>query len=217
MFRYLLHHHHTPDECGVVFASFKGHGSPLPHRATLASCRSGGHASWWTVDADSEDDALGLLPFYVAVRTRSLASARFRSRERGRTRGGIVSARKRDVAARERMTRVWWPAGKVPEIPPRDLHDALRNGANIQVIDVRTEAEFRRGHILGAVSVPILRLSKELPRLGLDQTKSVVAICKTAHRSVPAVRMLIEAGYQASQLAGGMNRWRREGLPVEKP
>jgi len=67
--RYLLHHRHEPRECGVVFASFKGHDSPLRHQATLASCRSGGHAIWWTVDAASEEDALGLLPVYIAERT----------------------------------------------------------------------------------------------------------------------------------------------------
>ena len=69
MSRYLLHHRHRAEECGVVFASFKGHQSPLRHRATLASCRSGGHAIWWTVDAENEQDALRLLPFYVAERT----------------------------------------------------------------------------------------------------------------------------------------------------
>ena len=69
MSRYLLHHRHDPHECGVVFAAFKGHESPLRRQATLASCRSGGHAIWWTVDASSERDALGLLPFYVALRT----------------------------------------------------------------------------------------------------------------------------------------------------
>jgi hypothetical protein len=67
--RYLLEHHHEPRECGVVFASFKGHASPLRHRATLGSCRSGGHAIWWTVDADTEREALALLPRYVAQRT----------------------------------------------------------------------------------------------------------------------------------------------------
>jgi hypothetical protein len=66
---YRLEHHHEPDECGVVFASFKGHASPLRHKATVASCRSGGHAIWWDVDAASEEDALLLLPAYVAVRT----------------------------------------------------------------------------------------------------------------------------------------------------
>lgn len=69
MFRYLLQHRHKPQECGVVFASFKGHESPLRHQATVASCRSGGHAIWWTVEAASEGEALGLLPRYVAERT----------------------------------------------------------------------------------------------------------------------------------------------------
>jgi hypothetical protein len=69
MARYLLHHHHEPDECGVVFASFKGHESPLRHRPTLASCRSGGHAIWWTVETETVEDALRLLPPYVAERT----------------------------------------------------------------------------------------------------------------------------------------------------
>ena len=69
MSRYLLEHRHQPQECGVVFASFKGHKSPLRHRPTLASCRSGGHAIWWTVEAESEAEALRLLPYYVAERT----------------------------------------------------------------------------------------------------------------------------------------------------
>ena len=69
MTKYLLHHHHEPDECGVVFASFKGHRSRLRHSPTFASCRSGGHAIWWTVEAESEHDALALLPPFVADRT----------------------------------------------------------------------------------------------------------------------------------------------------
>jgi hypothetical protein len=69
MARYLLHHRHEPQECGVVFASFKGHESPLRHQATLGSCRSGGHAIWWTVEAESDADALRQLQYYVAART----------------------------------------------------------------------------------------------------------------------------------------------------
>ncbi|MDH4276728.1 MAG: hypothetical protein OEZ14_06890 [Acidimicrobiia bacterium] len=69
MARYLLHHCHRATECGVVFASFKGFDSPLRHKPTLASCPSGGHEIWWTVNAESEDSALSLLPPYVAQRT----------------------------------------------------------------------------------------------------------------------------------------------------
>jgi hypothetical protein len=67
--RYVLQHHHEPGECGVVFASFKGHASPLRHQATLVSCRSGDHSIWWEVEAQSGEDALALLPTYVAERT----------------------------------------------------------------------------------------------------------------------------------------------------
>lgn len=66
---YVLHHRHEPHECGVVFASFRGHESVLRRKITLASCRSGEHAIWWTVAADSKEAALALLPFYVAERT----------------------------------------------------------------------------------------------------------------------------------------------------
>jgi hypothetical protein len=66
---YLLQHHHEPHECGVVFASFKGHESQLRQQATVASCRSGGHAIWWSVEAASAEEALRLLPAYVAERT----------------------------------------------------------------------------------------------------------------------------------------------------
>jgi hypothetical protein len=59
---FLLYHRHEPDECGVVFAS-------LRRQSTIASCRTGGHAIWWRVEAASEDDALALLPFFVAVHT----------------------------------------------------------------------------------------------------------------------------------------------------
>jgi hypothetical protein len=69
MHRFLIRHRHDPSECGVVFAAFKGHESPLRHQATLASCAFGGHTIWWTVDAASEADALGLLPPYVAQRS----------------------------------------------------------------------------------------------------------------------------------------------------
>jgi hypothetical protein len=67
--RYVLQHSHEPHECGVAFASFKGHESPLRGQATVASCRFGGHAIWWSVEAASAEEALRLLPVYVAERT----------------------------------------------------------------------------------------------------------------------------------------------------
>ena len=51
---FLLHHRHDADKCGVAFAAFKGHPSPLRQNATFASCACGGHEIWWVVEAGSE-------------------------------------------------------------------------------------------------------------------------------------------------------------------
>jgi hypothetical protein len=67
--RFLVHHRHEPHQCGIAFAAFKGHDSPLRHRAALGSCPTGDHAIWWAVEAASKDDALQQLPFYVAQRS----------------------------------------------------------------------------------------------------------------------------------------------------
>ncbi len=68
MARWLLHHRHDPDECGVAFAAWKGHASPLRRRGAVSSCRTGGHAIWWIVDAPTSEAALALLPYFVAER-----------------------------------------------------------------------------------------------------------------------------------------------------
>ena len=109
----------------------------------------------------------------------------------------------------------WWsPFGQVPEIAAGELHDRIAHGAQIQLLDVRTRREFAHGHIAGAVNVPIQSFRRELPQLGLVGSKPVVAICKTAHRSPAATRGLRAQGFEAVQLAKGMDEWRRQKLPV---
>jgi hypothetical protein len=69
MARFRLQHRHRAHECPVVFAAWQGFASPLRHRVTVASCRSGGHEIWWDVEAASVDEALAQLPGFVAQRT----------------------------------------------------------------------------------------------------------------------------------------------------
>ncbi len=112
------------------------------------------------------------------------------------------------------MALPWWlPFGGVPEILPLRLADALAGGKPPQLLDVRTAAEYERGHIAGAVSVPITELAARAPFVALDRRRPVVAICLSAHRSIPAVRLLRRHGFDAVQLAGGMLAWRRAALP----
>ena len=72
MKRFLLHNHHAADECGVTFAAFKGHASPLRRHETASSCLSGGHEVWWFVEAATAEAALALLPGYVAERSTAI-------------------------------------------------------------------------------------------------------------------------------------------------
>lgn len=111
----------------------------------------------------------------------------------------------------------WWAQlGLVPEVTPEELHDRLARGERPQIVDVRTRLEFRNGHIAGAVNVPVQTLRRQLPQLRLDAGRPVVTICKTAHRSIPATRLMRAAGFDAVQLAKGMDEWRRQGRPIQQ-
>ena len=71
--RFVLNHRHPPDRCGVAFAAWRGFDSPLRHSQALASCAAatgeGEHLLTWTVDAGSREEALALLPPWLAERT----------------------------------------------------------------------------------------------------------------------------------------------------
>jgi rhodanese-related sulfurtransferase len=112
------------------------------------------------------------------------------------------------------MTFPWWlPFGRVPEIRPSDLAEELKGATPPFLLDVRSSVEFAAGHLPGAVNVPVTSLASSLVSLGLDPGRPVVAICLSAHRSPPAVRLLRRSGIEARQLAGGMLAWWAAGLP----
>ncbi len=114
------------------------------------------------------------------------------------------------------MSVPWWlPFGRVPELSPRELADALARRPAPQLLDVRSGPEFTAGHIPGATHASITSLPGRIGSLGLDPARPVVAVCLSAHRSPPAVRLLRREGYEALQLAGGMLAWRSAGLPEE--
>lgn len=112
----------------------------------------------------------------------------------------------------------WWlPFGSVPEVTADELSRKLnkRTRNRPQLLDVRTMAEYEQGHIRNTLLLPIGALKGNINSLPFDKSKPVFAICKSAHRSILAVRILQMAGYeQAFQLQGGMMAWERSGFPV---
>jgi sulfur dioxygenase len=104
-----------------------------------------------------------------------------------------------------RFSGVW-------EIEPMAL---LEHGAKAQILDVREETEFidRLGHLPGARLLPLSQLKDHLDEL--DKERPVVAVCRSGVRSAQACVLLAKAGFgQVANLAGGMLRWKIEGMPV---
>jgi len=89
---------------------------------------------------------------------------------------------------------------------------ALDRGA--AVIDVREPAEYRTGHLPGAVSIPMGQLTSRLGEI--DRNRPVYVVCASGNRSSAMVDVLTAAGYDATNVAGGTAAWIRAGRPIEK-
>lgn len=114
------------------------------------------------------------------------------------------------------MKLPWWlPFGKVPEIESHELHARLQDRPAPQIIDVRMEFEWNASRIDGAINVPLPELKARLKSLPLDKQRPVVAMCRSARRSILAVRILRSHGFDACQLQKGMLAWQGAGLPTE--
>ena len=112
---------------------------------------------------------------------------------------------------------LWWlPLGAVPEVSAQDLkREISKTRGRPQLLDVRTDYEWRQAAIKGTLLVPVSILKSQVNALPFDRSKPVVAICRSAHRSIPAVRLLRNAGYSdVRQLEGGMLSWQSLNYPV---
>ncbi|KKU80640.1 MAG: Rhodanese-like protein domain protein [Parcubacteria group bacterium GW2011_GWA1_47_8] len=92
----------------------------------------------------------------------------------------------------------------------------INNGQAV-VIDVRTSSEFADGHIRGARNIDINGPSFASDIRALDTFVHYVVNCQTGRRSSRAVSTMLEQGFtKAVNLIGGIEEWKKAGLPVEK-
>ncbi|EXJ65754.1 uncharacterized protein A1O5_11282 [Cladophialophora psammophila CBS 110553] len=70
-----------------------------------------------------------------------------------------------------------------------------------QVVDVRTPEEFCKGHLIGAVNVPLDTLRRSLHLM--DRSKKILAYCQVGYRGYLAYRILKQNGFEAVNLNGG--------------
>ena len=99
----------------------------------------------------------------------------------------------------------------------RDFLKKIEQTPGAQVVDVRTPAEFKAGHIGEASNIDIR--SSDFKRMAsvLDKSKPVFVYCLSGGRSASAVKYFQEQGYtQVYEMPGGMMEWRNNDLPEVK-
>jgi rhodanese-related sulfurtransferase len=97
------------------------------------------------------------------------------------------------------------------EIDPARAKELIDGGT--PAVDVREDYEYEAGHIEGARHVPFERLSAATA--GVESGGAVVFYCRTGDRSSTAAAAFAEAGIDAHNIAGGLEAWASEGLPLE--
>ena len=99
------------------------------------------------------------------------------------------------------------PQNDVPTITHHTLPD------NAVILDVREDDEWELGHAPHAVHIPLGELEGRLDEL--PDGRPIVVTCRGGGRSSRAVRFLIDSGYEAVNLQGGMLAWCKENRPMK--
>lgn len=98
----------------------------------------------------------------------------------------------------------------VEEIAPEELHARLRDGDGVQVVDVRPERLFRRGHIPGSENLPIGSFARSVAER--EWGEDIVVVCPQGESSLQAARLLeayegVAEDATVANLRGGLAEW----------
>jgi hydroxyacylglutathione hydrolase len=141
---------------------------------------------------------------------------------------------KRANEARERLARVGltrvvgyaqfdegqWPTGeielaRIPLMYCKDVGSLLQESSS-QLIDARSRAEWLKGHLPGAVAMPLLELASMPPEL-MRLPRSFV-YCQQGFRATTAASILLRRGVaDVGVLLDGVEGWLALGLPLQTP
>ncbi len=101
-------------------------------------------------------------------------------------------------------------------VSPAQLTDLI-NKESALLIDVSAQAEYERGHILGAKHVAMSQFDPENKLLAKAKELSVAVVCRTGQQSSEAAKRLHKAGFsKVFWLNDGVNAWMQADLPLSK-
>jgi thioredoxin 1 len=108
-------------------------------------------------------------------------------------------------------------ANNVIKLNPKEFAAKTDSLSNILILDVRTEEEYKNGHLLNAKNLNIKETSFEKNIKELNKNKPVFVYCLSGGRSANAVKILKEEGFkEIYELEGGILNWRAAQLPEIK-
>jgi rhodanese-related sulfurtransferase len=85
------------------------------------------------------------------------------------------------------------------------------------VLDVRTPAEFQRGHLPNAVLIPVQELQRRIAELSAYRQRDILVYCATGSRSTVASKILIDQGFtRIANLRYGIVDWQQRNYPVTR-
>lgn len=91
--------------------------------------------------------------------------------------------------------------------------ELIQENPSLVILDVRTDAEFREGHIEGAINIPVGELEGRLGEL--DRGDEMLVYCRTGNRSSTAVGILEENDFtKIYHMNRGITAWTSAGYPT---
>jgi rhodanese-related sulfurtransferase len=92
----------------------------------------------------------------------------------------------------------------IKQLTPKELDQKK----GIMLIDVRSSKEYEKGHVPGAVNVPLSDIGDKIKKLKKD--KELVVYCRSGNQSIWAIKRLMGMGYKnLFNLKGGYSAWKR--------
>lgn len=104
----------------------------------------------------------------------------------------------------------------VRKVNPTDA-TRLVNSDDAVVVDVRSDIEFKQGHIINSVHIPQNYLNDQIQRLEKHRDRPIITACKTGNDSARVGAMLLRRGFtKVYSLNGGIAAWEAANLPLVK-
>ena len=106
---------------------------------------------------------------------------------------------------------------RIKETNVQEVKQRLDRGERFQLIDVREESEWARGHLPGAVHLGKGIIERDVEQKFPDASAELVLYCGGGFRSALAADNLLKMGYtNLKSMDGGWRGWMEAGLPVER-